>query len=81
MQRYKCTITKKGRIGEVSSKYGYDRYGKQFEADIKAHIEKGEKLYKDFVEWMKTQDVDPRKFRYLFIRYYEEFIQETAETV
>lgn len=80
MQRYKCTITKKGKIGEVSSKYGYDRDGKQFEADINAHIERGRKLYRDFVEWMKTQDVDPRTFRNLFRLYYEEFILETAET-
>ena len=26
-------------VGEVSSKYGYDRTGEQFEADIQRHIE------------------------------------------
>lgn len=72
---HKCTIAKKGKIGEVSSKYGYDRDGSQFEADIKAHYEHGEALYKSFVEWMKTQDVTPGQFRRLFLRYYEEFVK------
>ena len=69
-----CKIRTSG-IGEVSSKYGYDRDGSQFEADIKAHSEQAAALYESFVEWMKAKEVTPRKFRYLFLRYYEEFIE------
>lgn len=66
-------IAKKG-VGEVSSKYGYDRDGSQFEADVKAHQERYAALYAEFVEWMKTKDVSPDYFRYMFTRYYEEFL-------
>ncbi len=61
-------------VGEVSSKYGYDRTGEQFESDIRRHIEEGEALYSEFVEWMKSRNVTPDTFRNLFSRYYEEFI-------
>ena len=61
--------------GDPSSKYAYDRDGKQFEADIQRHIEEGEKLYAEFVEWMKSKSVTPDNFRCLFLRYYEEFIK------
>ena len=69
-----CRIKKNG-VGEVSSKYGYDRDGSQFEADIKANQERAAALYADFVEWMKTKDVSPDAFRYMFARYYEEFME------
>lgn len=69
-----CRIRKHG-VGEVSSKYGYDKDGSQFEADMKAHYEKGEALYKEFVEWMKTKDVSPDTFRNLFLRFYEELME------
>ena len=62
-------------VGELSSKYAFDRDGKQFEADIQRHIDEIEKLYAEFVEWMKGKDVSPYKFRALFRRYYEEFIK------
>lgn len=61
-------------VGDPSSKYGYDKNGKQFEADIQNHIEESEKLYSDFKEWMKNKKVSPDKFRGLFRRYYDEFI-------
>lgn len=61
-------------VGELSSKYAYDRDGKQFEADIQRHIDEIEQLYADFVEWMKSKGVIPDKFRRLFKRYYDEFI-------
>ena len=61
--------------GDPSSKYAYDPHGKQFEADIQRHIEEGEKLYAEFVEWMKTKAVTPDNFRGLFRRYYEEFCE------
>lgn len=72
---YVCKFTKKGKVGEVSSKYGYDRDGSQFEADIKAHQEHYAALYESFVEWMKTKDVTPETFRQMFTRYYEEFLE------
>lgn len=61
-------------VGELSSKYAYDPEGKQFEADVQRHIDEIEALYADFVEWMKSKNVTPAKFRALFVRYYEEFI-------
>ena len=61
-------------VGELSSKYAYDRDGKQFEADIQRHIDEIEQLYADFVEWMKSKCVTPDKFRGLFKRYYDDFI-------
>lgn len=66
---------KKGGIGEPSSKYGYDRTGEQFDADIQANNERMETLWNDFVEFMQFREVDPRKFRSLFVRYHEEFLK------
>lgn len=67
--------TRKNGVGEVSSKYGYDRDGSQFETDIRAHQERYEALYAAFVEWMKTKEVCPKELRYMFTRYYEEFLK------
>lgn len=61
------------RVGEPSSKYGYRP--EKFDEDIKRHKEETEKLYGDFVEWMKEKKVEPLKFRFLFMRYYEDFIK------
>ena len=69
-----CKIQKRG-VGEVSSKYGYDRDGSQFEADVKAHHEMAAALYEAFVEWMQSKEVSPYTFRYMFTRYYEEFLE------
>lgn len=66
---------KRYRIGELSSKYAYDKTGEQFEADIQRHKEEVEHLYIDFVGWMKVKNVTPEKFRMLFARYYNEFIK------
>lgn len=63
-------------VGDPCSKYGYDRDGKQFEADIQKHFDESEKLYQDFKEWIESKNVTPDKFRYLFRRYYEEFIEK-----
>ena len=63
-------------VGELSSKYAYNKDGKQFEADIQRHIEETEKLYVEFVEWIRAKGVTPEKFRSLFRRYYDEFIKE-----
>ena len=66
---------KKGGIGEPSSKYGYDRTGEQFDADIQANNARMETLWNDFVEFMQSHEVDPRKFCFLFVRYHEEFLK------
>ncbi len=62
-------------VGELSSKYAYDKDGKQFEADIQQHIDNYDKLYSEFKEWMSVHNVTPDKFRGLFRRYYAEFIE------
>lgn len=69
-----CTLRKNG-VGEVSSKYGYDKDGRQFEADVQKRFEEYEALYHDFVVWMQSKNVDPRKFRSMFMRYYEEYVE------
>ncbi len=66
---------KKGGIGEPSSKYGYDRTGAQFDADIQANNERAEALWNDFVDFMQTHEVDPLMFRRMFARYNEEFLE------
>lgn len=61
-------------VGDPSSKYGYDRDGKQFEADMKARKERSEFLWNEFVSFMKSHDVTPPELRSMFTRYYEEFL-------
>ena len=62
-------------VGEPSSKYGYDADGSQFAADMQKHAEQCEFLWNEFVDFMKSHDVDPRKFRFLFTKYHEEFLK------
>ena len=69
---------RKNGIGEPSSKYGYDRDGSHFIADIEENNRRAEENYQAFVEFMKSRDVDPRQFRYMFTRYYDEFIKEVT---
>lgn len=66
-------ITTSRRVGEVSSKYGYDPG--QFERDMERHQRESEALWKDFRAWMMERKVDPEKLRYLLLRLYEEFLQ------
>lgn len=75
MKNVDRVMVKRFRVGEVSSKYSYDRDGSQFEADMKAHKERNEFLWGEFVGFMKTHNVDPRELRTMFTRYYEEFLQ------
>ena len=67
------------RVGELSSKYAYDFDGSQFEADVKRHSEEYETLYSEFIEFMKSKSVAPSQFRSLFMRYYEDFIEEGGD--
>lgn len=61
-------------VGEPSSKYGYDRDGRQFEADLKAHEERGNYLWAEFVQFMKSHNVTPMELRSMFSKFYEEFM-------
>lgn len=66
------------RVGEVSSKHGYSNGGDLFERDLQRRYEESEALYAEFKTWMKSKGVDPRKSRELFLRYYDEFIEEVG---
>lgn len=74
-----CTQAKNGGVGETSSKYGYPGGGEAFIADLEAAKERSEKLWSDFVDFMKSHDVDPRVLRELFTRYYEEYLEEETQ--
>jgi hypothetical protein len=62
-------------VGELSSKYAYDKDGTQFDADILSKIERSEQLYNDFVKFMKERNVIPSELRTMFTRYYEDFLK------
>lgn len=70
MNRTRINTTR--RVGEVSSKYGYQP--DKFYEDLQRHAEESAKLYEDFRNWMIEKQVDPRDFRFCFMKYYEEFI-------
>lgn len=70
-----CKITKKGGVGEVSSKYGYSNGGDKFIEDIEKHKERSEFLYNEFKSFMMKHNVNPETFRLLFRLYWEEFLQ------
>ena len=69
-----CKVAKRNQVGETSSKYGYSSGSDLFIADCKAHEERQEFLWSEFVEFMKSRDVKPSELRSMFTRYYEEFI-------
>ena len=68
-------IANKNGVGETSSKYGYPRGGEQFIKDLQAHEERYNRIWDAFVLFMQDNDVTPDYFRWLFKRYYEEFIE------
>ena len=65
---------RKNGIGEPSSKYGYDRDGSQFDADIERNNQRNEYLWAEFVAFMADHDVKPSELRTMFTRYYEEYL-------
>lgn len=71
----KAIIMPTKNVGDPCSKYGYDRNGKQFEADIKAKVERHNYLWAEFVAFMKQHEATPDEFRRMFTRYYEEYIK------
>ena len=70
-----CKRARKGKVGETSSKYGYPNGAELFEKDIKEKQERAERLWMEFVEFMKSRDVTPSELRGMFVRYYEEFLR------
>lgn len=71
MNRHKITTAR--RVGEVSSKYGYQP--ELFERDLEQHAAESEALWQDFRAWMIERKVDPEKLRFLFLRLWEEFLE------
>ena len=69
-----CTMAKKNKVGETSSKYGFPGGGDRFMADCKAREERHEFLWGEFVSFMKAHNVTPYELRSMFTRYYEEFL-------
>ena len=65
---------RKNGIGEPSSKYGYDRDGSQFDADIERNNQRNEYLWAEFVSFMADHNVKPYELRTMFTRYYEEYL-------
>ena len=65
---------RKNGIGEPSSKYGYDRDGSQFDADIERNNQRNEYLWTEFISFMSDHDVKPSELRTMFTRYYEEYL-------
>lgn len=67
------TIIKRHRVGEVSSKYGYQP--EQFDKDIEARKASSDALWADFLEWMKRHEITPDEARVLFRRLFEEYLK------
>jgi hypothetical protein len=60
-------------VGDPSSKYGYDKDGKQFEKDIQAHIQRNEENYSALIEFAKSRELTPESLRKLLFRLIQEF--------
>lgn len=52
-------------VGELSSKYAYDKNGEKFEADIQSHIDKWDEDYNALKEFAKSRGILPDKLRHL----------------
>ena len=60
-------------VGEPSSKYGYDKGGKQFEKDIQEHIQKDKENYAALIEFAKNRGITPETLRKMLFRLIQEF--------
>ena len=67
------TRIKRHRIGEVSSKYGYNPG--QFDQDLEARKARSDALWADFLGWMKGHEITPDEARVLFRRLFEEYLK------
>ena len=59
-------------FGELSSKYAYDKDGKQFEADIQAHIDRARENYEALIEFAKERGLTPGDLKKMLITLIEE---------
>ena len=64
---------KNHRVGEVSSKYGYNPG--QFDQDLEARKAHSDALWADFLGWMKLHEITPDEARGLFRRLFEEYLK------
>ena len=67
------TRIKRHRVGEVSSKYGYQP--EQFDKDLEARKARADVLWADFNRWMIEHSVTPDEARGLFRRMFEEYLE------
>lgn len=63
---------KNHRVGEVSSKYGYNP--ELFDKDLEDRKARYDVLWSDFLEWMKLHKITPDEARVLFRRMFEEYL-------
>lgn len=66
------TRIKQHRVGEVSSKYGYNP--EQFDRDLEDRKSRSDALWADFLKWMKLHGITPDEARVLFRRLFEEYL-------
>ena len=59
------------RVGEVSSKYGYNP--EQFDKDLKARKARSDALWADFIDWVIGKGLTPDDARGLMRRLLEEY--------
>lgn len=67
------TRIKRHRVGEVSSKYGYNP--EQFDKDMEDRKASSDALWADFLEWMKLHGITPDEARGLFRRLFDEYLE------
>lgn len=63
---------KKRKVGEVSSKYGYQP--ERFDLDMQRHKERMDSVWSDLIRFAKDRGLTPDDLRYLLIRLYEEYL-------
>ena len=66
------TRIKRHRVGEVSSKYGYNP--EQFDKDLEARKARSDALWADFLGWVKAHGLTPEDARGLLLRLREEYL-------
>lgn len=65
-------VMRNRRIGEPSSKYGYQP--EQFERDLQAKYERSETLWENFMQFVKDNDMSLCDVSQIFRRFYKEFM-------
>ena len=65
------TRIKRHRVGEVSSKYGYQP--EQFDKDLEVRKDRADALWADFIDWVIGKGLTPEGARGLLRRLLEEY--------